>query len=43
MGKTTIEITDDVWELLNQRKSKGESFNDVVVDLLEAQGTEVKA
>ena len=34
MGDTTIQIADSVWERLNARKRKGESFNDVVIRLL---------
>ena len=44
MGDTTIQIADGVWERLNARKRKGESFNDVVTRLLdETKSQEVRA
>lgn len=35
MEKTTIEISTVNWRRLNRRKRPGESFNDVVDELLE--------
>lgn len=32
---TTIEVKDDTWERLNQRKGRGESFDDIVRELLD--------
>jgi len=32
---TTITITQDTWKELHMRKDLGESFEDVVVDILE--------
>jgi len=31
---TTIQISDEVWEELNKRKKKGETFEDVLRKLL---------
>lgn len=35
MDTTTIEVSDDTWTRLHQRKQRGQSFDDVVQDLLE--------
>lgn len=32
---TTIEVKDDTWERLNDRKGRGESFDDIVRELLD--------
>ena len=36
MEKTNIEITQQTWKRLNSRKESGDSFDDVVVKLLDA-------
>ncbi|WP_084156838.1 DUF7557 family protein [Haladaptatus cibarius] len=36
---TTISITDETWTRLDARKNRGESFNDVVSDLLDLADT----
>lgn len=33
-NKTTIEITNDVWTALDYRKDRGDSFNDVIIRLI---------
>jgi len=33
---TLIQVSDEVWEKLNKMKKKGESFNDVLVKLVDA-------
>jgi len=38
-GKTTIQISDVLWKKLNKRKSKGETFEDVINDLLQIKAT----
>lgn len=43
MAKTTIEVTDGTWKRLHQRKERGQSFNDVLEDLLDEAETEVSA
>lgn len=40
---TNIKIHDDVWKELNARKNPGESFNDVLVRMLEDTEQEVEA
>lgn len=30
---TTIQISDDAWEALNKRKSRGDTFSDVIIKL----------
>jgi predicted CopG family antitoxin len=37
MSQTTIQIADETWQRLDDRKGRGESFDDVVRDLLDAQ------
>ena len=37
MEKTTIEVTDETWTQLNRRKERGETFDDVISDLMSAQ------
>lgn len=34
---TTIEVSDETWEELNQQKSRGESFDDVIQQILGAE------
>lgn len=34
---TTIQISDDLWDYLNGHKRRGESFNDVLMNLLELE------
>jgi len=36
---TTIEVSTEVWAALDRRKERGESFDDVVRNLIEATGT----
>jgi len=36
MGTTTIEVKDDTHERLSDRKSRGDSFDDIVRELLDA-------
>jgi len=31
---TTIKISDEIWEILNKKKKKGETFEDVLKKLL---------
>lgn len=38
---TTISVSDDTWERLDDRKERGESFDDIVSELLDV--TERKA
>ena len=33
--KTTIEVSSETWGRLNRRKSQGQSFDDVLVDILD--------
>jgi predicted CopG family antitoxin len=40
MGKTVIEIQDTTWEELNQLKTPGDSFDDVVTRLLKQAAKE---
>jgi len=42
-GTTTVEVTFEVWEALDKRKERGESFNDVITRLINATGIEVGA
>ena len=36
---TTIEVTERTWTELNRRKSPGQSFDDVVVSLLDEENS----
>lgn len=36
MGTTTIEVKDDTYDRLNDRKGRGVSFDDVVSEALDA-------
>ena len=36
MGKTTIEVRDETWERLKQRKNRGETYDDIVTEALDA-------
>jgi predicted CopG family antitoxin len=38
-GKTTIQISDVLWKKLNKRKRTGETFEDVINDLLQIKAT----
>lgn len=33
--KTTVTVSDDTWKRLTKRKSRGDSFDDVIQDLLD--------
>ncbi len=35
MDKTTIEVSGDTWTRLNRRKQPGQSFDDVIKEVLE--------
>jgi len=37
---TTIQISDELWEELNKRKKKGESFEDVLRKLIDLKNDE---
>ena len=37
-----IQISDKVWDYLNQKKKRGESFDDVLRDELELETEEVE-
>lgn len=37
METTTIEVTDETWTQLNRRKERGETFDDVISDLMTAE------
>jgi len=34
---TTIQISDETWERLDDRKSRGQSFDDIVRQLLDRE------
>jgi hypothetical protein len=34
-GKTTIEVTHEIWAALDKRKDRGDSFNDVIQRLID--------
>ena len=34
---TQIQISDEIWEILNKQKKLGETFNDVLIRILEDQ------
>jgi hypothetical protein len=34
-GKTTVEVTHEIWAALDKRKERGESFNDVIHRLID--------
>lgn len=34
MGKTSIEVDDSTWKDLNRRKDRGDTFDDVISELL---------
>lgn len=34
---TTIEVSDETWRELNHRKERGQSFDDVVVEILQRE------
>ena len=36
---TTVRVSGATWEQLNQRKSPGESFNDIIRGLLKKEST----
>lgn len=36
MGTTTIEVKDDTWDRLDDLKTRGQSFDDVVTEALNA-------
>ena len=36
---TTVRVSDATWEQLNQRKSPGESFDDIIQGLLKEEST----
>lgn len=36
-GTTTVEVSDETWEELDDLKGRGESFDDVISDLLHQQ------
>ena len=42
METTTIRISHSTWEKLNQEKSVGESFEDVILELLKIKKEVVK-
>jgi predicted CopG family antitoxin len=37
MGKTTIEVDNETWKMLNRRKEPGQTFDDVITELLAGQ------
>lgn len=38
--KTTIQINHETWKQLHSRKERGETFDDVIQDLLTAEAKE---
>lgn len=36
MGRTNVPVRDETWERLNGRKSRGDTFDDVISRLLDA-------
>lgn len=40
-GKTTVEVTYDVWAALDKRKDRGDSFNDVIKRLIDNSAVEM--
>lgn len=38
---TTIEVKDETWQQLKMRKGRGESFDDIIQDLLELSRVEL--
>lgn len=41
MAKTTIEVSDDTWSRLNRQKERGQSFDDVIQEVLDSSEKEV--
>jgi len=39
---TTIQISDEVWEALNKKKKKGETFESVLRKILKLNGKKEK-
>jgi predicted CopG family antitoxin len=39
MGKTTIEVDNETWKMLNRRKEPGQTFDEVIQEL----GAQVEA
>jgi len=37
MDTTTIEVSDETWRQLNRRKQRGETFDDVIQDMMNAE------
>lgn len=39
--KTTIQISHEVWQIINKQKKVGENFNDVLIRLLQKVSKEI--
>lgn len=37
MGMTTVRVSEETWQELNQRKQAGDTFDDVISRLVEAE------
>lgn len=43
METTTIEVSDETWRELNRQKDRGDTFDDVIWELIEADQEAAKA